>query len=198
MPARLQPAGQPAARAAARRGGRVRVASFNVLNYFTTLDTGAPICGPAAGSTAGRQQRRGVRPAARQDHQRPGGLERARRRPDRAREQRQRVAAGPRGRPQRRHPAGAVRVHRHRHRSGPTPSRWASSISRPSSSPVGTFGVLDASLDPRAITTLNRPALAQTFRAPGGLARTSSASRSSSTTSSLRARPARPRRTPES
>jgi uncharacterized protein len=27
-------------------GGVIRVASFNVLNYFTTLDTGAPICGP--------------------------------------------------------------------------------------------------------------------------------------------------------
>lgn len=28
-------------------GGTLRVASFNVLNYFTTLDTGAPICGPS-------------------------------------------------------------------------------------------------------------------------------------------------------
>jgi|GEM_PF-1736106 len=27
-------------------GGTLKVASFNVLNYFTTLDTGAPICGP--------------------------------------------------------------------------------------------------------------------------------------------------------
>ena len=27
-------------------GGRLRVASFNVLNYFTTLDTGTPSCGP--------------------------------------------------------------------------------------------------------------------------------------------------------
>ncbi len=29
-------------------GGRIRVASFNVLNYFTTLDNGEDICGPAA------------------------------------------------------------------------------------------------------------------------------------------------------
>ena len=29
-------------------GGTVRVASFNVLNYFTTLDDSGPICGPAA------------------------------------------------------------------------------------------------------------------------------------------------------
>jgi uncharacterized protein len=27
-------------------GGAIQVASFNVLNYFTTLDTGSPICGP--------------------------------------------------------------------------------------------------------------------------------------------------------
>lgn len=30
-------------------GGRLRVASFNVLNYFTTLDTGSPLCGPSGG-----------------------------------------------------------------------------------------------------------------------------------------------------
>jgi predicted extracellular nuclease len=28
-------------------GGRLRVAAMNVLNYFTTLDTGTPACGPA-------------------------------------------------------------------------------------------------------------------------------------------------------
>ncbi len=28
-------------------GGSLKVASFNVLNYFTTLDNGSPICGPA-------------------------------------------------------------------------------------------------------------------------------------------------------
>ena len=30
-------------------GGAVRVASFNVLNYFTTLDGSGPICGPVGG-----------------------------------------------------------------------------------------------------------------------------------------------------
>ncbi len=29
-------------------GGRLQVATFNVLNYFTTLDNAGPICGPAA------------------------------------------------------------------------------------------------------------------------------------------------------
>ena len=28
-------------------GGRLKVASFNLLDYFTTIDTGAFICGPA-------------------------------------------------------------------------------------------------------------------------------------------------------
>ena len=28
-------------------GGSLKVASFNVLNYFTTIDTGSPICGPS-------------------------------------------------------------------------------------------------------------------------------------------------------
>lgn len=36
-----RPSGPPAV------GGDVTVASFNVLNYFSTIDTGSPICGPA-------------------------------------------------------------------------------------------------------------------------------------------------------
>jgi predicted extracellular nuclease len=35
--------------APAQPGGSLRVASFNVLNYFTTLDTGSPVCGPTGG-----------------------------------------------------------------------------------------------------------------------------------------------------
>ena len=30
-------------------GGRLRVGALNVLNFFTTLDTGSPICGPMGG-----------------------------------------------------------------------------------------------------------------------------------------------------
>jgi predicted extracellular nuclease len=37
-----RPAGPPSV------GGELTVASFNVLNYFSTIDTGAPICGPAS------------------------------------------------------------------------------------------------------------------------------------------------------
>lgn len=45
--------------------GGVKVASFNVLNYFTTIDTGAPLCGPA-----GDQGCRGADSAAEFERQR--------------------------------------------------------------------------------------------------------------------------------
>ena len=45
--------------------GGVKVASFNVLNYFTTIDTGAPVCGPA-----GDQGCRGADSAAEFERQR--------------------------------------------------------------------------------------------------------------------------------
>lgn len=49
---RLMPAGEPAFVATNPRpgapdaGGSTRVASFNVLNYFSTIDRGNPVCGP--------------------------------------------------------------------------------------------------------------------------------------------------------
>ena len=46
-------------------GGRLRAASFNVLNFFTTLDTGTPICGPTGGLDC-----RGANTAAELDRQR--------------------------------------------------------------------------------------------------------------------------------
>ena len=39
-------AGNPRPATPAAVGGRLRVVGFNVLNYFTTLDTGTPACGP--------------------------------------------------------------------------------------------------------------------------------------------------------
>ena len=65
MRAGLHP-GQPAyGRARRRSAARVKVASLNVLNYFTTLDTGAPICGPAH-----NQDCRGANSAAELERQR--------------------------------------------------------------------------------------------------------------------------------
>lgn len=52
---RIQPVGSvtftpanPRTAAPAPVGGTLKVASFNVLNYFSTIDTGSPICGPLA------------------------------------------------------------------------------------------------------------------------------------------------------
>ena len=97
-------------------GGRVRVASFNVLNYFTTLDVGNPVCGPTGGLDC-----RGANSAAEFTRQRDkiisalvalnghvvGLIE--------LENNAQRLAAGSRRRPQRRHPAGTLRVHQHGH-----------------------------------------------------------------------------------
>jgi predicted extracellular nuclease len=69
---RLQPVGPVPYAAANPRtptpddvGGDVQVAAFNVLNYFSTLDTGAPICGPL-----GNQGCRGADNAEEFDRQR--------------------------------------------------------------------------------------------------------------------------------
>jgi hypothetical protein len=40
--------GNPRPAAPPAVGGRLKVASLNVLNYFTTLDSGVPVCGPSA------------------------------------------------------------------------------------------------------------------------------------------------------
>ena len=52
---RIQPVGSvtftptnPRTAAPAPVGGTLKVASFNVLNYFSTIDTGSSICGPLA------------------------------------------------------------------------------------------------------------------------------------------------------
>ncbi len=42
-------ASNPRPSAAPVVGGRLRVASFNVLNFFTTIDTGQLVCGPSGG-----------------------------------------------------------------------------------------------------------------------------------------------------
>ena len=41
-------ADNPRSLAPAGIAGNLKVASFNVLNYFTTIDAGTPVCGPAA------------------------------------------------------------------------------------------------------------------------------------------------------
>lgn len=148
-------------------GGRVRVASFNVLNYFTTLDTGLSVCGPGGGLDC-----RGANSAAEFARQRAKIIS---------------ALAGLNA-----HVVGLIELENNASASiqdlvaglnaATQPGRYAfidtntigtdaikvGFIYQPAIvSPVGTFAVLDASLDPRAITTLNRPALAQTFMRKG-------------------------------
>jgi hypothetical protein len=148
-------------------GGRVRVASFNVLNYFTTLDTGAPICGPSAdidcrGANSAaeftRQRDKIVSALAALDAHVVGLIELE----NNARASLQDLVAGLNA---------ATRPGRYVFVDTGTIGTDAIKVGfiyQPAVvSPVGPFAVLDASLDPRAITTLNRPALAQTFLRKG-------------------------------
>ena len=147
-------------------GGRVRVASFNVLNYFTTLDTGAEICGPSGDIGC-----RGANTAEEFARQRAKVITA--------------IAA------MNAHVVGLIELENNPIASiqnlvdglnVPVPGRYAfidtgtigtdairvALIYQPALvSPVGAFGVLDRSVDARAITTLNRPALAQTFEPVG-------------------------------
>ncbi len=86
-------------------GGNLNVASFNVLNYFTT---------PASQGGRGADDAGGVRAPADQDHRRDSEARRRRRGADRDREQHGGDRRS-RRRTQRRSGCRHVRVHRHRH-----------------------------------------------------------------------------------
>jgi predicted extracellular nuclease len=172
---RIQPTGpiifnppdnpRPAAPAAV--GGRVHVASFNVLNYFTTLDTREPACGPTGGLDC-----RGANTEEEFIRQRDKIINAL-------------VAINA-------HIVGLIELENNPTTSiqnlvdalnaAPQPSRYAfintgtigtdaikvGFIYQPTVvTPVGSHAVLDSTVDPRAITTQNRPALAQTFRRNG-------------------------------
>ena len=113
-------------------GGRLRIASFNVLNYFTTPDTteserGRSLRPDVHPGLPRRRQRSRARPPARQDH---GGDRRdapRRRRADRDRERRRPGDPGHRRRA-RTPPSRPTSTARSRPgSSAPTPSRWRSS-----------------------------------------------------------------------
>jgi uncharacterized protein len=144
-------------------GGRLRVASFNVLNYFTTLDDGAPQCGPSGTldcrgantpSELTRQRDKILEALSRMDADIVGLLEiqnddgaavldlveglNARLGADTYTA----VDTGPIG-------SDAIRV---------------AIIYKPESvSPLGPFAILDSSVDPTFVDARSRPVLAQTF-----------------------------------
>jgi predicted extracellular nuclease len=149
-------------------GGSIKVAGFNVLNYFATIDTGAEICGPASD-----QECRGADTQDEFERQRAKiiaaitdldadivGLIELENHPDDTpiadlvgglnaivgAGTYEYIATGAIG-------TDAIRV---------------GLIYQPSSvTPVGDFAVLDSSVDSRFIDTLNRPVLAQTFQENG-------------------------------
>ena len=145
-------------------GGHLQVASFNVLNYFTTLDTGSWVCGPAAD-----QECRGADNATELDRQR-----------DKIVAALQVIDADVVGLIEiENHPADVPTADLVTHLNdamgagtyayvatgaiGSDAIRQAL-IYKPSAvTPVGPFAVLDASVDPRFKDDENRPALAQTF-----------------------------------
>jgi uncharacterized protein len=148
-----------------RVGGNVQVASFNVLNYFTTIDDSGPICGPAANQGCRgadtpeelvRQRDKIVSAITEIDADVVGLIEIENHVDDAAVTDLvaslnavpgagpyAAIETGPIG-------GDAIKV---------------ALIHQPASvTPVGDFAILDSSVDPRFIDTLNRPVLAQTYR----------------------------------
>ncbi|MCL4267242.1 MAG: ExeM/NucH family extracellular endonuclease [Anaerolineae bacterium] len=150
-------------------GGNVHVSSFNVLNYFSTIDTGAAICGPAA-----NQECRGADTPEEFERQRTkiiaalveinadvvGLIELENHATDAALQDLvaglndalgagtyAAISTGPIG-------TDAIKV---------------AIIYKPATmTPVGGYAILDSSVDSRFLDTKNRPVLAQTFTANSG------------------------------
>ncbi|MDH3307587.1 MAG: ExeM/NucH family extracellular endonuclease [Acidimicrobiia bacterium] len=145
-------------------GGNLEVASFNVLNYFTTLDNAGSICGPNAdqgcrgADDAGeftRQRDKIVAALAIMDsdvvglteiENYPGDVPTA----DLVDGLNDVMGAGTYDYI----PTGAI---------GPDAIRVAFIYKPASVSPVGPYAILDESVDARFLEDFNRPALAQTF-----------------------------------
>ncbi len=146
-------------------GGSIQVAGFNVLNYFTTIDTGAPICGPL-----GTQVCRGADT------------------PEEFTRQREKIFAALQAMDA--DVVGLIELENHP-ASVPTADLVsglndvmgagtydyiltgaiganairAAIIFKPATvTPLGTFAILDSSVDPSFNDARNRPVLAQTFR----------------------------------
>ncbi|MCB9445919.1 MAG: ExeM/NucH family extracellular endonuclease [Ardenticatenaceae bacterium] len=145
-------------------GGTIKVASFNVLNYFSTIDTGAFICGPAEDQECRgadtpeefqRQRDKIFAALAAIDADVVGLIEIENHVTDAAvqdlvtglnaylgYEAYAYIATGPIG----------------------TDAIKQAFIYKPASvNPVGAYAILDSTVDPRFLDDYNRPALAQTF-----------------------------------
>ncbi len=144
--------------------GALRVAGFNVLNYFTTLDTGSAICGPSGGLDC-----QGANSAAEFNRQRTKilaalvsinadvfGLIELENNASTAIADPRTVSTRFLGRA--RIPTSIPAP------SAPTPSKVGLVYKPARVTLVGTHKLLTQAVDPNFIDTLNRPVLAQTFR----------------------------------
>lgn len=145
-------------------GGNLRVAGFNVLNYFTTLDTGAPSCGPTGGLDC-----RGANTATELARQRQKILAAL-----------SAIDADVLGINELENNASAaiadlvgglnslLGTNSYAYINTGTIGTDAIKVGllyRPARvAPIGAHAILDSSVDPAFIDTLNRPVLAQTFR----------------------------------
>jgi predicted extracellular nuclease len=146
-------------------GGSLKVASFNVLNYFTTIDTGASICGPA-----GNQECRGADT------------------PEELARQRTKIVAALAT--MNADVVGLIEIENHpddvptadlvaglNDVLGPGTYNYIATgaigtdairvalIYKPATvAPLGIYAILDSSVDPRFLDTYNRPVLAQAFQ----------------------------------
>jgi uncharacterized protein len=144
-------------------GGNVRVAAFNVLNYFTTLDTGAPICGPTEnmgcrGANSefefARQRAKIISAIATMDAHVVGLME-LENNPGAAIQD---LVNGLNA------AAGYSRYQFINTGTIGTDAIRVGIIYQPARvTPAGAYALLDSSVDPRFDDTRNRPALAQTF-----------------------------------
>jgi predicted extracellular nuclease len=145
-------------------GGGVEVASFNVLNYFTTIDDSGPICGPSAdmdcrgADTAEeftRQRDKIISAIAAMDAEVVGLMELENHPTDAALQDLVNGLNDAAG-------AGAYSYIP----TGPVGTdaiKVAFIYQTAAVQPVGGFAILDSSVDPAFLDTKNRPALAQTF-----------------------------------
>ncbi len=142
--------------------GNVRIASFNVLNYFATVDTGAPLCGPVGkdgcrGADSAREfarQRQKIAVAINALQADVVGLMELENN-DRAAIDDLLAALNGSGDNWRAVRTGVI---------GTDAIRVALIYRQSTVAPHGAFAVLDRAKDPRFNDDRNRPALAQSFR----------------------------------
>lgn len=148
-------------------GGSIRVASFNVLNYFTTIDTGDPICGPEFNQGCRgadtldefeRQRAKILAALLAIDADIVGLIELE----NNAQASLQDLVDGLNAE------AGAgTYAYIDTGTIGEDAIKQGLIYKPASVTPVGDYAILDSSVDPDFIDTKNRPALAQTFQENG-------------------------------